>query len=97
MTASDYERACAPLSALHFSFAEPTNFGALLRQLGAPAAWSGAMSPADVFEPAIRAAAEKARQMAMAEVVETNECVVDAMSAETADKGKRRRKVWDLD
>ena len=40
---------------------------ALLRQLGAPTAWEGDASPADVLAPLVRAAAEVARRIAMAE------------------------------
>lgn len=40
---------------------------ALLPQLGAPRAWEGEASPADVLTPLVRAAAEAARRMAMAE------------------------------
>jgi uncharacterized Zn finger protein len=55
------------LPALHFSFEAPDHHGAVLRQLGAPAAWSGEQSPAEVLAPVVRAAAEIARRIALAE------------------------------
>lgn len=39
----------------------------MLRQLGTPAAWENDASPAEVLAPLVRAAAETARRMAMAE------------------------------
>lgn len=93
MTMSEYDKARAPLPSLHFSFDDPAHSGAFLRQLGAPGAWNGVASPADVFGPAIRAAAEKARRMAMAEVVETDENVTDAVPAKKARYGTKQRGV----
>jgi uncharacterized Zn finger protein len=55
------------LPSLHFSFEAPEHDGAVLRQLGAPAAWSAERSPAEVLAPLVRAAAENARRIALAE------------------------------
>ncbi|HEX6272460.1 MAG TPA: SWIM zinc finger family protein [Polyangiaceae bacterium] len=65
--AADYDRPREALPSLHFTFDEPTAHGAVLRQLGVPAAWQSAASPADALAPLVRAAAEKARRMALAE------------------------------
>lgn len=67
LTAADYDRAREPLPSLQFHFDEPVAHGAVLRQLGTPAAWTGDASPADVLAPLVRAAAEAARRIAMAE------------------------------
>lgn len=65
--AADYDRPRGDLPAMHFRFDQPASHGAVLRQLGAPAAWVGDASPADVLVPLVRAAAETARRIAMAE------------------------------
>ena len=67
LTTADYDRAREPLPSLQFHFDEPVAHGAVLRQLGTPAAWTGDASPADVLAPLVRAAAEAARRIAMAE------------------------------
>jgi uncharacterized Zn finger protein len=67
LKAAEYDKPREPLPALHFSFDEPVTHGAVLRQLGAPIAWEGDASPADVLAPLVRAAAETARRIAMAE------------------------------
>jgi uncharacterized Zn finger protein len=64
---SDYDKPRAPIPTLHFSFATPPVSGALLRQLGAPPAWSSDTSPVDMLAPIVRAAAEEARRLALAE------------------------------
>jgi len=64
---ADYDRPRETLPALHFMFDEPVTHGAVLRQLGVPAAWVNAASPADVLAPMVRAAADIARQLALAE------------------------------
>ena len=69
----EYDKARVPLPALHFSFDEPVTHGALLRQLGAPPAWEGDASPADVLAPLVRAAAQMARRIAMAEPSDADE------------------------
>lgn len=67
LEAADYDRPREAFPALHFTFDEPVAHGAVLRQLGAPAAWQSETSPADVLAPLVRAAAESARRLAMAE------------------------------
>lgn len=73
LKAADYDKAREPLPALHFRFDEPVTHGAVLRQLGAPAAWEGEAAPADVLAPLVRAAAESARRIAMAEPSDAGE------------------------
>ena len=75
--AAEYDQARAPLPSLRFSFDAPEQSGALLRQLGAPQSWSGAASPVDALVPVVHAAAERARQIALA--------ASDAESASTRD------------
>lgn len=72
---SEYDKPREPLPALHFSFDEPVVHGAVLQQLGAPNAWNGEASPADVLAPLVRAAAETARRIAMAEPSEPSKRV----------------------
>lgn len=66
LKAADYDKPRESLPALHYSFDAAIVHGAVLRQLGAPAAWDGEGTPADVLAPLIRAAAETARRIAMA-------------------------------
>lgn len=59
-----------PLSALpdlHFSFEPPPVHGAVLRQLGTPAAWSSSLSPAETLLPIVQRAAASARELALKE------------------------------
>ncbi len=63
----DYDRPREKLPSLHLSFEAPLTHGAVLRQLGAPAGWNAESSPADLLAPWVRAAAEKARRLALAE------------------------------
>lgn len=65
--AADWERPPEALPALRLSFEAPPVSGGLVRQLGTPSGWSSEMSPAEALGPMIRAAAERARAMAMAE------------------------------
>ena len=67
LKSAEYDKPREPLPTLHFSFDEPVTHGAVLRQLGAPTTWEGDASPADVLAPLVRAAAETARRIAMAE------------------------------
>jgi uncharacterized Zn finger protein len=67
LDSADYDRPREALPALHFSFDAPITHGAVLRQLGAPAAWGGNESPGDLLAPLVRAAAERARSIALAE------------------------------
>lgn len=64
---ADYDKFREPLPALHLSFATPPAAGVVLRQLGTPAAWSTPTSPVEMLAPILRAAAEEARRMALAE------------------------------
>jgi uncharacterized Zn finger protein len=73
LRAGEYDKPREPLPALHFSFDEPATHGAVLRQLGAPPAWEGEASPADVLAPLVRAAAETARRIATAEPSDADE------------------------
>lgn len=70
---AEYDKPREPLPTLHFSFDEPVTHGAVLRQLGAPTAWEGDASPADILAPLVRAAAETARRIAMAEPSDASE------------------------
>ncbi|MBI5503319.1 MAG: SWIM zinc finger family protein [Deltaproteobacteria bacterium] len=67
LSAADYDRARGDMPVLHLSFDEPVTHGAVLRQLGVPSAWNAEMSPIDLLAPLIRAAAERARRIALAE------------------------------
>ncbi len=73
LRAADYDRPREALPALHFTFDEPVTHGAVLRQLGTPAAWASDASPADVLAPMVRAAAETARRIALAEPTEVSD------------------------
>jgi uncharacterized Zn finger protein len=73
LKAAEYDRPREPLPVLHFSFDEPVTHGAVLRQLGAPTTWEDDASPADVLAPLVRAAAETARRIAMAEPSDASE------------------------
>jgi uncharacterized Zn finger protein len=73
LKAGDYDKPREPLPTLHFSFDEPVTHGAVLRQLGAPITWEGDASPADILAPLVRAAAETARRIAMAEPSDAGE------------------------
>jgi uncharacterized Zn finger protein len=64
---ADYDRPREALPSLHFSFDPPVAGAAVLRQLGAPVAWGREDTPADVLEPAVRAAADAARRIALGE------------------------------
>jgi len=64
---ASYDRPREDLPALQLSFDEPETHGAILIQLGAPAAWQGGDSPANLLTPLVRAAAARARSIAMAE------------------------------
>lgn len=73
LRAAEYDSPREPLPVLHFCFDEPVTHGAVLRQLGAPTTWEGDASPADVLAPLVRAAAETARRIAMAEPSDASE------------------------
>ncbi|MEY4544615.1 MAG: hypothetical protein RL685_810 [Pseudomonadota bacterium] len=73
LKAGDYDKPREPVPTLHFSFDEPVSHGAVLRQLGVPTTWESDVSPADVLAPLVRAAAETARRIAMAEPSDVGE------------------------
>ena len=75
--AADWDRPPQMLPALRLSFESPPVSGGLLRQLGTPSGWSSETSPAEALGPMIRAAAERARTMAMAEA-ETEQVLAPA-------------------
>jgi uncharacterized Zn finger protein len=78
--AEDYDAPRAPLPALQLEFEAPKAHAAVLQQLGKPAAWSGNDSPLDVLAPFMRAAADRARAMALAELEPESEVVSEAES-----------------
>lgn len=77
ITKAEYDKPCVTLPSLHLSFDVPADSGRFLRQLGKPASWNDLALPADVFGPAIRAAAEKARQSALGEFTESEAHGID--------------------
>jgi uncharacterized Zn finger protein len=86
LKAADYDKPRQALPALQFTFDAPVAPGAVLRQLGAPHAWESEASPADVLAPLVRAAAERARRMAMAEPSDAN----DPPALKTTVEGRTR-------
>ncbi|MFQ5665315.1 MAG: SNF2-related protein [Candidatus Binatia bacterium] len=64
---ADYDTLREPMPALHLSFETPPASAVVLRQLGTPAAWSNDTSPVEMLAPTLRAAAEAARRLALAE------------------------------
>ncbi|HEU4618687.1 MAG TPA: SWIM zinc finger family protein, partial [Gammaproteobacteria bacterium] len=70
VASADYDRLRDTLPTLHFFFDAPPVSGALLRQLGAPPGWSGAL-PADRLGPIVRAAADAARGWALESSADT--------------------------
>lgn len=88
LKACEYDKPREPLPTLHFSFDEPVTHGAVLRQLGAPMTWEGDASPADVLAPLVRAAAETARRIAMAEPSDAGE----SSPPPTSTRGRAGRK-----
>jgi uncharacterized Zn finger protein len=63
----DYERPRAAWPLLEFSFEAPSSRAAVLRQLGAPGAWRGEASPAELLAPLVQRAADAARRIALGE------------------------------
>jgi uncharacterized Zn finger protein len=86
---ADYDKPREPLPSLRFGFDEPVTDGAVLRQLGTPAVWKGDASPADVLAPLVRAAAETARRIAMAEPSDVAE---PPATTPTTTRSRARRK-----
>jgi uncharacterized Zn finger protein len=87
LDARDYDRAPVALPALDFSFDAPLTHGALLRQLGAPAAWRAEGSPAEWLAPLVQRAADTARRIALGEPEPPA-----ASDAESSEPGSRRKK-----
>jgi len=67
LPADDYDTPRAPLPSLQLEFDAPATHAAVLQQLGKPAAWSGDDSPLDLLAPLVRAAADRARAIALTE------------------------------
>lgn len=65
--ASDYDAPRGALPSIDLSFDAPAKSGTLLRQLGVPSHWQRKGSPVDELTPLIRAAAERARSLALSE------------------------------
>ncbi|MFC1643003.1 hypothetical protein ACFL5O_10030 [Myxococcota bacterium] len=76
----DYDKLREPLPTLHLSFEVPPISGGVLRQLGAPSGWGSDQSPVELFGPMIRAAAERARVLAMAEPPEGCDPALDPVA-----------------
>jgi uncharacterized Zn finger protein len=81
ISAADYDKPRTALPSLSFSFEGPITPGALLRQLGAPSGWPDTTSPADALAPLVHAAAQRAREIALA-----------TPSAEPSPRAQRSRK-----
>lgn len=91
---TNYDKPREPLPALHLSFDEPAVHGAVLQQLGTPAVWTATASPADLLTPVLRATAAKARRIALAESVATDETPLTSERKQPTTKlprTKRRR------
>lgn len=96
IAAAEYEKPRAPLPVLHLDFESPPIPGDVLRQLGRPAGWSSDASPAELLGPLIRAAAERARSLAMAEPAveaDPNAPPVAAAARPAAKKTKSRNAI----
>ncbi|AUX42617.1 hypothetical protein SOCE26_040500 [Sorangium cellulosum] len=72
MAAEDFDAWREPPPALDVTLQPPAAPAALLSQLGAPPGWSEQRSPAELFGPLIRAASERAREIALAEGAQPN-------------------------
>jgi uncharacterized Zn finger protein len=84
LPAEDYDQPRAPLPSLQLEFDAPAAHAAVLQQLGEPAAWSGAVSPRDLLEPLVRAAADRARAIALTEPDEAS-AELDGASRESVE------------
>jgi uncharacterized Zn finger protein len=92
LKAADYDKPREALPALHFRFDEPVTHGAVLRQLGAPTTWESDVSPVDILAPLVRAAAETARRIAMAEPSDAGEPSPNATLVRAPGKGAAKRR-----
>ncbi|MEI8256991.1 MAG: SWIM zinc finger family protein [Deltaproteobacteria bacterium] len=73
LSEDEYDVARGAMPVMHLSFDEPVIHAAVLRQLGKPPTWSGRESPADLLAPIVLAAAARARRVAMAEPLSTED------------------------
>jgi uncharacterized Zn finger protein len=80
INAVDWDKPPESLPSLRLSFEAPPISGGVLRQLGSPSGWSSEASPVDVLGPMIRAAAERARAIAMAEVATEERAAPDRIA-----------------
>jgi uncharacterized Zn finger protein len=87
LSTESYESAPEPLPMLSFSFEPPPAHAAVLRQLGAPAAWNGDTPALEALTPLVQNAAQAARRLALAESATTPKA--PASPAPVAAKGKR--------
>lgn len=69
---AEYDAWRGPVPDLGLTMAAPADSGALLRQLGKPPSWRAEVSPADSLGPAVKAASELARAIALGQA-ETGE------------------------
>ncbi|HVW29701.1 MAG TPA: SWIM zinc finger family protein [Polyangiaceae bacterium] len=90
LNAADYDRPRAALPSFTFSFDAPANHGAVLRQLGTPAAWSGKAPPAEALAPLLRSAADAARRIALSERVEA--AAPESPDRKPAPRSRKRRR-----
>ncbi|WP_437593616.1 SWIM zinc finger family protein [Sorangium sp. So ce1000] len=67
MASKDYDAWREAPPALDVALEPPAAHAAVLSQLGAPPGWTEERSPAELFGPLLRAASERAREIAMAE------------------------------
>ncbi|MBL8695136.1 MAG: SWIM zinc finger family protein [Planctomycetes bacterium] len=80
ITEAEYDQPRGTLPALRTRFDAPVLSSILLKQLGAPRSWNCAATPAELLASAVRAAAETARALAMADVQDP----IDSLATETA-------------
>lgn len=95
LAADQYDRPRAALPAIDFKFDRPGTDAALLRQLGAPAAWRAETSPAELLAPLVRRAADAARRIALGEEEEGERpppAVPPRATSRTGSLGKTRAK-----
>jgi uncharacterized Zn finger protein len=92
LAAEEYDEPRGELPRLRLHFAAPPVHGALLTQLGKPAAWSGNESPAELLAPLVRAAAERARALAWAEDPPAQPAPETAAQADPSPAQPARRK-----
>jgi uncharacterized Zn finger protein len=87
LRADQFDVPRAALPSLHFSFEAPAHDGAVLRQLGTPAAWSAERSPAEVLAPLVRAAAANARRIALSDAQPSSPPAAESVARTRAPAG----------